>query len=170
MSSRIQDCRKPQLHGEGHGDHLEGCWRPPGRWTRNILLFPMVMNKKKRLGEVSIFDGSKTAFMTKGDLSGHVKSVQGSRVIRGVGGCSIRPKKCLTPSGNEISWNRLKLWQIPIETWVSLSKSWFGTIEGVKWYFPLFNAIFCYFFLCSLRDFGVNSVSPNLLQSTPPWK
>ena len=69
----------------------------------------MVMNKKKRLGEVSIFDGSKTAFMTKGDLSGHVKSVQGSRVIRGVGGCSIRPKNCFTPSGDESSRNRLKI-------------------------------------------------------------
>ena len=28
-----------------------------------------------------------------------------------------------------------------------MSKSWSGTIEGVKWYFPLFNAIFCYLFL-----------------------
>ena len=38
------------------------------------------------------------------------------RVIRGVGGWFIRPKKCLTPSGDESSGNRLKIWQIPIQT------------------------------------------------------
>ena len=51
-----------------------------------------------------------------------------------------------------------------------MGKSWFGTIEGVKCYFPLFNAIFRYFFQVRLRDFGVNYVSPNSLQLTPPWK
>ena len=33
----------------------------------------------------------------------------GARVIRGVGGWFIRPKKCLTPSGDESSGNRLKI-------------------------------------------------------------
>ena len=32
-----------------------------------------------------------------------------SRVNRGVGGWFIRPKKCLTPSGDENSRNRLKI-------------------------------------------------------------
>ena len=34
----------------------------------------MVMNKKKGYWLVSILDGSKTAFMKKGNFSGHVKS------------------------------------------------------------------------------------------------
>ena len=39
-----------------------------------------------------------------------------SRVIRGVGGWFKRPKNCFTPSENESSENRLKIWQIPIQT------------------------------------------------------
>ena len=41
-----------------------------------------------------------------------------------------------------------------------MSKSWFGTIEGVKCYFPLFNAIFCYLFLCSLKELGSTLWAP----------
>ena len=44
-----------------------------------------------------------------------LKDIEG-RVIRGVGGWFKRPKKCLTPSENENSKNRLKIWQIPIQT------------------------------------------------------
>ena len=39
-----------------------------------------------------------------------------TRVIRGVGGWFKRPKKCLTPSEDENSKNRLKIWQIPIQS------------------------------------------------------
>ena len=44
--------------------------------NKKYFPFSYVMNKKKRYSQVSIFDASKTAFMTKGDLSGHVKSYQ----------------------------------------------------------------------------------------------
>ena len=39
-----------------------------------------------------------------------------TRVIRGVGGWFKKPKKCLTPSENESSGNRLKIGQIPVQT------------------------------------------------------
>ena len=39
-----------------------------------------------------------------------------TRVIRGVGGWFKRPKKCYTPSENEISKNMLKICPIPIQT------------------------------------------------------
>ena len=42
-------------------------------------------------------------------VRGRVPIVDKSRVIRGVGGWFIRPKKCLTPSGDESSGNRLKI-------------------------------------------------------------
>ena len=46
----------------------------------------------------------------------HIRKASNIRVIRGVGGWFKRPKKCLTPSEDENSKNRLKIWQIPIQS------------------------------------------------------